>query len=156
MLRLLGAVLLGLALLSGCGEASSSTVADGSPTPSPSKSSTAPGAYQTVAIVSQTAAGGKVDGNAVRLDDSAARAAFLAQFRQASMTEKVDRAVASATVPSGYVLVAAVVAVGCDVPPGVDVTLSPDGYVLTAQQVDKPLQECLAPVTSVAIVAVPA
>ena len=50
----------------------------------------------------------------------------------------------------------AVVSIGCDVPPGVDGDQSADGWVFTPQEVARPLQECFAPVTSVALVAVPA
>ena len=111
---------------------------------------------QTIAIVSQTAVGGRVDLNAVPLGDEAARQEFVAQFNRPGMGRKISQAVASATVPEGYTVMGAVVSVGCDVPPDVTVTQSADGWVLKPHQVDKPLQECFAPVTSVAIVAVPA
>ena len=49
----------------------------------------------------------------------------------------------------------AVVAIGCDVPPGrLGREQGPDGWVVTPHKVPSPLQECFAPVTSVAIVAV--
>ena len=168
MNRLLGPSLLAVVLLAGCGDASSSgAVTDttgaspstGTPTSSASPSPTKGGTsldFQTVALVSQTAAGGTVDGNAVLLDDQAAREDFVAQFERRGMDRKIQQAIASATVPSGYSLLGAVVAIGCDVPPGVIVTQSPDGYVITAQKVPSPLQECFAPVTTVAIVAGPA
>jgi hypothetical protein len=170
--RLLGSLLLGPLVLAGCGDASSSgTALDGckdtascagssSPIPSspvPSASASQVDGAVTVAIVSQTAAGGHVMDHPVRLDDQAARAKFLAPFRGKGLDVKVRQAIASATVPSGDVLLGAVVAIGCDVPPAVDVGyLGTEGYVITPHPVDKPLQECLAPVTSVAIVAVPA
>jgi len=163
MKRLLGPCLLTAVVLAGCGDASSSDATDaapstGTPTASVSASPTKGGdlEFQTVALLSQTAAGGKVDGNAVRLDDQAAREDFVSQFERRGMDRKIQQAIASATVPSGYSLLGAVVAIGCDVPPGVTVTVGPDGYVITAQKVASPRQECFAPVTTVAIVAGPA
>ena len=113
-------------------------------------------APQTIAIVSQTAAGGEVDLNAVPVDDDAALQEFTAQFNKAGLEEKIATAVAGATVPEGYTVMGAVVAIGCDVPPDVSVEQGPDGWVVRPHKVPSPLQECFAPVTSVAIVAVPA
>jgi hypothetical protein len=166
MHRLLGALaLLALLLVAGCGDETSSDAAD-TPTPSstpslPSPSGSpgkggSPSDYQTVAILSQTAADGTVDLNAVRLDVPGERREFVAQFAGTGMDQKIADAIASAAVPSGYALMGAVVSIGCDVPPGVEVTISPDGYVITPQKVASPMQECFAPVTTVAIVAVPA
>jgi hypothetical protein len=153
------------ALLAGCGDAASDAASDPSgdrteptattssmPTVDPSSGLEA----QTIAIVSQTAVGGQVDLDAVPLADAAAQQEFAAQFNRPGMGRKIARAVASATVPEGYTVMGAVVSVGCDVPPGVTVSQGPDGWVLTPQKVASPLQECFAPVTSVAIVAVPA
>ena len=111
---------------------------------------------QTIAIVAQTAVGGRTDLNAVPLGDAAARQEFAAQFNRPGMGRKIAQAVASATVPEGYTVMGAVVSISCDVPPGVAVSRSADGWVLKPRKVDSPLQECFAPVTSVAIVAVPA
>ena len=74
MKRLLGTCLFALALLAGCADSSSSSVADEptqsqSPTPSESPSPEPTEAEpMTIAILSETAAGGDVDENAVRLD----------------------------------------------------------------------------------------
>ena len=89
------------------------------------------------------------------VDDEAARQEFTAQFRH-GLDQKIASAVASASVPEGFSVLAAVVSVGCDVPTGVTATRSPDGWVLTPRCRPRPLQECLAPVTSVGLVAVPA
>jgi hypothetical protein len=115
-----------------------------------------PADYQEIALLSQTAAGGDVDPVAVRLDEGAERNAFLGQFDRPGFGSEIEDEVAAATVPEGYVLVGAVVSIGCDVPPGVTVTSGPEGWLITAQKVPSPLQECFAPVTTVAIVAVPA
>ena len=71
------------------------------------------------------------------------------------MAVRVAAAVRQAAA-SGHIVYGAVVAVGCDRPPGADVSLDADGRVqITAQEVPSPLQECLAPVTTVAIASVP-
>jgi hypothetical protein len=158
-------VVLLTAVLAGCGDSTSDSASDSSPVPTrptatassmptvdPSEGLEA----QTIAIVSQTAVGGHVDLNAVPLADDAARQEFVAQFNRPGMGRKIAKAVASATVPDGYTVMGAVVMVGCDVPPGVLVTQSPDGWVVTPEPVVSPLRECFAAVTSVAIVAVPA
>lgn len=163
MKRTLGPALLSFVLLAGCGDTASdaasdpadqpsSTAAQDEPTDEPTVEPASP---QTVAIVSQTAAGGEVDLNAVPVDDEAARQEFTAQFQRTGLDEKIAQAVAGATVPEGYTVMGAVVAIGCDVPPDVSVEQGPDGWVITPHKVPSPLQECFAPVTSVAIVAVP-
>jgi hypothetical protein len=159
---LLGPLLLATLLLGGCGSDSSDVATDqpsqSTAPPTPSDSATkggSPTESQTIALLHQTAAGGHVDPNAVRLDDETAQAQFAGQF-QRGLDKKIAKAIASATIPSGQVLVGAVVSIGCDVPPGVTVTLGPDGYVLVPEAVPSPLKECFAPVTTVALVAVPA
>jgi hypothetical protein len=162
---LLGSLATSLVLLvAGCADSTSDTASDPGDQPSTSTGqSTEPDEPtptgglepQTVAVVSQTAAGGEVDLNAVPVDDETTRLEFTAQFERGSLDEKIAAAVGSATIPEGYTVMGAVVAIGCDVPPGVTVSQSPDGWVFTPQKVDKPLQECFAPVTTVALVAVP-
>ena len=74
---------------------------------------------------------------------------------QPAMVHRVTGAVARAR-KSGYLVYGAVVALGCDRPPGADVSLDADGEVqIVAQEVASPLPECLAPVTTVAIATVP-
>jgi ABC-type glycerol-3-phosphate transport system substrate-binding protein len=161
MKRLLGPALLAVVLSAGCGDSTSDGASQPAPQPSSTSTTasdepTASAAPQTIAIVSQTAAGGQVDLNAVPVDDDAALQEFTAQFSRAGLEEKIATAVAGATVPEGYAVMGAVVAIGCDVPPDVSVEQGPDGWVVTPHKVPSPLQECFAPVTSVAIVAVPA
>jgi hypothetical protein len=170
MKRTLGTLLaVGLSglLLAGCGDATSSGTSSDTATGPSSPSSSSPEKTKatvdpdglvgvTLAIVSQTAVGGKVDLNAVPIADEGARGEFTAQFRRPSMDKKIANAVASATVPDGYTVMGAVVSIGCDVPPSVTITQSPDGWVIVPDAVPSPLQECFAPVTSVAVVAIPA
>jgi predicted small secreted protein len=165
MKRLLGPSLLALSLvLAGCADDASSDVGeDPAPTATTSPTSSLPtptkptGAveYEEIALISQTAAGGTVDPNAVRLDDLDARESFLGQFDMRGFGNKIERKIAATTVPEGYLLLGAVVSIGCDVPPGVSVATDSDGWVITPQKVASPLQECFAPVTTVALVAVP-
>jgi hypothetical protein len=165
---LLGSVAAALVLLvAGCGDSSSDTAADpadpttsagqtSAPTQSPSSPPTGGAVdFVEIALISQTAAGGEVD-PAVRLDDQAARETFLGQFERQEFGTKIDNQIAAASVPEGHVLLGAVVSIGCDVPPGVSVTAVAEGWVIHPLKVASPLQECFAPVTTVALVAVPA
>lgn len=149
--------------LSGCGSdpgpagdaggsrATDGTGGTGSPAPTGG-----PVDFTTVALVSSVNAGGRVSPRATVLDDARAVAAFSEQFRSDAMAVRLRQEVARADVPSGRTLVGAVVAIGCDVPPGVDVQRLGDGLAITPQEVPSPLPECLAPVTTVALVSVDA
>jgi hypothetical protein len=112
--------------------------------------------FDEIAIMSQTAAGGQVSMTAVELGKQAQMDAFVNQFQFRPFGNKIARKVAATTVPEGEVLLGAVVSIGCDVPPGVEVSGEPGSWIITPLRVADPLQECLAPVTTVAIVAVPA
>jgi hypothetical protein len=59
-----------------------------------------------------------------------------------------------ADLPRDQKLAAAVVSIGCDVPPGVTVQKLEDGVAIVPREVPSPLPECLAPVTTVALVGV--
>lgn len=163
MKRLLGSALpaglLVLAVLVGCGSESSGVADEPAPATSDQTTSdpttSASTEPQTVGIVSATAAGGRVDLNAVPIDDDQSRQAFAAQFEQAAMDERILKVIGSATFPESHTLMAAVVAIGCDVPTAVTVTQKDEGWVLEPVMPGKSTQECFAPVTSVAVVAVP-
>ncbi len=159
MKRFLGPclVVLGL-LLSGCADESSSTATDATDQTTPSPTYSDPPATEplTVGIVHETAAGGEVDLAAVPMDDEEAWQAFTGQFERGSLPEKIGAAVGSATIPDGYAVWGAVVSLGCDVPTDVEVTPSGDGWTFDPQMPGKTMQECFAPVTSVALVALPA
>src|SRR5687768_8495450 len=100
MKRLLGPALLALSLvLAGCGDDASSDVGeDPTPTATASPTSSLPTAtrstgatdYEEIALISQTAAGGTVDPNAVRLDDLDARESFLGQFEMHGFGNRIE------------------------------------------------------------------
>lgn len=101
-------------------------------------------------LVHATAGGGKAATTVTRLPDDGALTAYAAQFDTALAAE-VRRAADEVEVGSGEVLVAQVVAAGCDVPPGATFV---DG-AFVAEAVASPLPECFAPVTTVALAAMP-
>jgi hypothetical protein len=152
MRRTLGALFATTALLAtaGCGSTTSSTTA-GPDSPSPGPIS---GAH-VLPLISMTGGGGRVSTVASELDTPAQVRAFTAQFRVPAIVHQIREAVSSAD-PKGLALFGAVVAVGCDRPPGADVLLDADGRVeIVPHEVASPLPECLAEVTTVAIAVVP-
>jgi len=158
MRRSLGALLAAaaLAMSAACGSATSSADTggpNGGGPATPTPGSTVPGA-RTV-LVSQTAAGGRVSARASLLDTPGHLAAFTRQFRMPAMRNRVHDA-ADRLAKTGHVVVGAVVAVGCDQPPGVDVVYGEDTSIrLLPHEVATPLPECVAPVTTVALASVP-
>jgi len=166
MARLLGSVLPALLLagvLVACGDDDSGGVAqDPAPTSetSSSASSDRPSDgsvdFTLVTTFTQTEAGGQVSQVAVPLAAGDDVQAFTAQFETAAMKARVQDEVQKADVPDGMLLYGAVVAIGCDQPTAVDVSVDSAGVVVTAQKVPSPLQECFAPMTTVALVLVPA
>ena len=79
---------------------------------------------------------------------------FAAQFENEALGDQLTTAIRKADVPEDQQLAAAVVSIGCDVPPGVTVQELESGLAIVPLKVKSPLQECLAPVTTVALVAV--
>ena len=154
MHRTLGALLAtaALAVTAGCGSTTSST-----PTGDPSASD--PNGtidYTKVALISMTGGGGTSTPLASPLDTTAQVSAFVRQFRANAMAQRVRHELAGADVPAGSHLYGAVIAVGCDRPPGFDVIGGNGRPQIVPREVASPLPECLAAVTTVAIVAVPA
>ena len=172
MRRTLGALLLTAALataaLAGCaddgGDARAEDAASGTasaspsdlPSAAPSGASSTRGAvdFTEVALLSETAAGGEVEQRATVLDNATAVNGFAAQFDNGAMSDGLTTAVREADVAEGQELAAAVVSIGCDVPPGVTVQKLEGGVAILPLKVKSPLKECLAPVTTVALVAV--
>ncbi len=86
------------------------------------------------------------------ISNSQAFADFTSQFERPDLRREMQRVIRGAATPAGYQLVAAVISIGCDVPPGVTYV---DGQVYP-QKVRQPIGECFAPVTSVAVLEIPA
>lgn len=137
-MRLLLGALAVLLALAGCGEEDGTrqTTTDPPPPAAP-------------ILVHATAGGGDAATEATMLPDDAAVEAYVAQFDDV-LAAKVQRAAGQVEVGGGLVLAAQVVAVGCDVPPSATYR---DG-AFEATKVASPLQECFAPVTTVALAAV--
>ena len=139
-----------LAVTAGCGSATSST-AQGPDSPSAGPVTGA----EVLPLISLTGAGGQVSTAATLLDTRAHVREFSQQFRAGILFGRIMASVEQAK-KSGYLVYGAVVAVGCDRPPGADVSLDASGDVqIFAREVTSPLPECLAPVTTVAIATVP-
>ena len=152
MRRSLGTLFATTALVAtaGCGSSSSST-AGGPDSPSPGPVA---GAH-VYPLISMTGGGGRVSTVASELDTPAQVRAFTAQFRVPAVTHRITSTVEKAQ-SSGHPVFGAVVAVGCDRPPGVDVILDGSGRVeIVPREVASPLPECLAAVTTVAITSIP-
>jgi len=174
MRRLLGSVLPALVLagaltgvLAGCGEEEPVVTDDPAPSPSSSPSSSpsptqgSPGDqvnFELVEMITETAAGGSLDDGqvAVPLTDDMAVQEFVSQFTTEGMTTRVQDAVDKTQIPDDMLLYGAIVAIGCDSPGSVFVTSGDRGLVITAQKVPTPILECFAPMTTVALVLVPA
>ncbi len=147
--RLLPALAATALLLAGCGDERGSTA----PPPAvPGPPATKPG-WSEIAIVTGTAAGGTVSTEVVPVDTQAALDAFVGQFERSDLADRVVGAVSGASLPDGWVPAAAVIEVGCDIPPGIVVD-DRDGFTVHAEHVNQTMQECFAPMTSVAVIAV--
>ena len=168
MKRSLGTLsaLLVLLLAAGCGDdagddaraedpASSSSSSSASPSPS-GTSTNVPVDFTEVALLSETNAGGEVSQQPTLLDSPAAVTNFAETLEGRAMGDTIRAAVVKADVPQGHVVVGTVVAVGCDVPPGVSVDWNGTGLDVTALKVKKPSKECFAPVTTVSLLTVDA
>jgi hypothetical protein len=146
-----------VALVAGCGsdtghhDGPDGPAASGTPS---SGSSAAP--PETVAMLSQSNAGGRVDPAPTPLDSRAAIASFARQFHAGDLESRLQQAVDRHDPGPGRVLVAAVVSIGCDVPRGAEVSRTADGLEVTAQAVKSTTSECFVPVTTVAVVDVDA
>lgn len=172
MRPLLGLLLAAALLLSGCGGGDDDTASDAATSSSAATSPTAPSAPSTgaatppaggsdagaslLALISQSNVGGEVSTQAAPLGTPEEVAQFDAQFEGDQMQQALDQALGVAVVPDGQEVMGAVIEISCATPEGADVTRAPDGsIVVTPQKTKKSPQECLVPVTTVAVVAVP-
>jgi hypothetical protein len=131
-----------VALTAGCGSSTSSGAASAAPTD------------VDVHLISVTAAGGLMSRTASPLNTPDQISGFARQFRVPAMEHRI-RALIAPLGGNGDIE-GAVVAVGCDVPPGAAVTVDDGGAVtISPQKVRNPLQECRVPVTTVAIAVLP-
>jgi hypothetical protein len=172
MRRHLGSLLPALTLvaalaasLAACGDDDSGSVAKdpattastaSQQTESPTDPSEEPFGYRLVDMITVTAAGGQPSAEASALGDDASVRRFVAQFTNDGLARQVRDSVARTEVPEGQTLYGAVVALGCDSPTDVEVDVTAGGVAITAQPVPSPLPECLAPMTTVALVLVDA
>jgi hypothetical protein len=180
MRRLLGSVLPTLLLVTvlgaGCGDEEAGSASDdstptasGSPTASGTPSSHPPSDppsdpkdpasdidFELVAMLTETAVGGATSTVAVPLAGDTAVQEFTAQFETDAMPTRVQNTVNDTAVPDGMLLYGAVVAIGCDAPTDVHVLAGDAGLVVTAAKVPSPHMECFAPMTTVALLLVPA
>lgn len=174
MRRTLGPLLLLPLLLAGCGEEGTGSATDdptssASSTPAPTSTTTptptdeppatepAGDGATVLGLVHETNAGGSVSDQLTPIDGDGLLD-FLTQLDSSSLSEQVMTIAEDNPPTDGHRLMAAVVAIGCDVPPGVTVTAAFDDsgtWAVVPDKVTAPLQECLAPVTTVAVVDVP-
>lgn len=172
MMRLLGLLLsfllaAALTACGGSGEDSSGDASGDDPAATPSSSGSAsdsdsaspgPGGLQPsqVEIVSQTNAGGQVDERAVVLDTQTDVDEFLAELEPGQLTDGVQEVFDARSTKGGETLLGAVVAIGCDVPKDVELTEADGGAVIaiTPVKVKATTNQCLAAVTSIAVVTV--
>lgn len=177
MRRTLGPLLLLPLLLAGCGEEGTGAATDDATSAESSASSTPPPTDEPAAtdgtteppddeagdgatllgLVHETNAGGTVSDQLTPIDGDGLLD-FLTQLDSSSLSEQVMTIAEDNPPTDGHRLMAAVVAIGCDVPPGVSVTAAPDDggtWTVVPDKVTAPLQECLAPVTTIAVVDVP-
>ena len=112
-------------------------------------------AITQVALLTGTSAGGEVTTEPTLLADEAAVRAYADQFRNDALGGEIVAAAEKAEVPDGRQLAAAVVAIGCEVPTRVVGTGTDDDVALHAV-LPKPTKACFAPITTVALVLLPA
>lgn len=155
----LALTVLSMLLLSGCGSgadvqdpADATGTSAGSPSDEQSDGDAeGPVDYEVVALLDETAAGGRTSPMLTSVEGPEELDAFTAQFRGEAFEAEIR---AAADTSYDGQLWAAVVSLGCDVPPEVFVEEGEAGYLITPAGVVDPLPECLAAVTTVALVAI--
>ncbi|ANH36861.1 hypothetical protein I601_0409 [Nocardioides dokdonensis FR1436] len=143
LLPLLPVLLLGPTLV-GCGEESAG----------PSRAADSTASEPTVLrhrLVTATESGDGPDTHAVALEGTRALDAFVAGFSD-GLAREVRSAATDLEVRDGEQLAGQVVAVGCDEPSGVEALAAEGGVVLEPGPVPSPGRQCLAAMTTVALV----
>ncbi len=140
-----------LAVLAGCGD----DPADRADDPAPQEQ-TDEGAPRVVDILSASAAHGDLAATATVIDDDRALARYLRQFTSPPFVADLTAAVQANDPAEGRVLGLAVIEISCDEPPSATVSEEDGAYVVTPGKVLDPLPECYVPVTSVAVLDLPA
>ena len=153
MKRVLAALVL-TAVLTACGEESDRR-ADDTTSTSPTTTSTPADAPRVVEIVSGSAVGGEVETEATLIEDDRDLFRYARQFESPSFLGDLIEAVASVPRADDRVAGVAVIAIGCDVPPGATVTEEDGAFVVTPEKVVSPHMECVVAVTSVAVLDLP-
>lgn len=150
-------LLLALLLASGCGASDPLEGASPDPTPGPSTATLAASAEEA-ALVSVSNAGGRVDSRATPLPDEGAVRDFTRGLEGLRAPQQVRRAWSRADPGAGEVVVAAVVDVSCEPPDSVEVRSGAAGPRVVAVPPPAAAAEiqCLVPVTTVAVLVVPA
>ena len=136
-------------MVAGCGDDEAADVTDKEPTGQVD--------FKLVKLFTMTEVGGKVDPEAVPLADVVAVDEFSKQFRTDSIRTTLIGLVKTTDVPDGKALYGAVVAIGCEQPPGVVVRSTDTGLTIEAKTSlpsPTPQKECFEPMTSVALVLV--
>jgi hypothetical protein len=113
-------------------------------------------ADEVVAILSGTAAAGTTSGEVVDLDTTTGIEQLVGELRRGRLANQVRARVAATDVPDGQRLVGAIVNIGCDTPVDVKVVGAANGVRLEPVFQGKPMPECLAAVTTIALVLVQA
>jgi hypothetical protein len=105
-------------------------------------------------MVTESAVGGMVSPGAVPLADVSAVHQFTGQFENDRMETRLVQLIDGLEVPDDKAAYAAVVAIGCEVPPDVVVTSTDTGILIEGTKPTTKPVECLVPMTSVAVVLV--
>lgn len=152
-------------LLGGCAQPDDTAGPTASDTPATSPSTTSPSpapaeptpvdGWEQVAILTSSAAGGRVSPMAVRLDTPEAIASFADQFTNPALGHQIRSASRRADLTGDQTLVGAVVTIGCAVPDALEVTSLGHRLRLEAGPIESSPPECLVAMTSVGLVAVP-
>lgn len=153
MKRYLGPLVLltALAVLTGCGDDPDDRADDTDP-----QEQTDEAAPRVVDLLSASAARGDLAETATIIEDERALTRYLRQFGSPPFIEDLTAAVKANEPGEGRVIGLAVIEISCDEPPSATVTEEEGAFVVTPGEVVDPLPECLVPVTSVAVLDLPA